>query len=93
MQWMLCQKLLFFSSCDDDCLCCVILSLCGMASTCITINDTVGSVEGSVAWLRDWSSNAFLNNLLSMLANITGEKKNCSENIFSFITEVIARIV
>jgi len=67
-----------------------------MALTCRTINDTIGSVEGSVAWLRDWSSNAFLDSLLSMLANIIGGKKNCkkiSDDILSFIIEVITKMI
>ena len=75
----------------DEHLCCALLSLCGMASTCATTSDTVGCVEGSVAWLRDWSSSAFLTSLLSTLASITGGKSNCkegSDDIFSFITEV-----
>lgn len=62
-----------------------------MASTCMTISDTIGSVEGSIAWLRDWSSSAFLASLLSILTNITGGKKNCkeaNEEIFSFVTKV-----
>lgn len=74
----------------DEHLCCALLSLCGMASTCATTSDTVGSVEGSVAWLRDWSSSAFLTSLLSTLASITGGKSNCkegSDDIFSFITK------
>ena len=78
-------------SCNDDHLCCVLLSLCGVASTCLTIGDTIGSVEGSVAWLRDWSSSAFLASMLSVLANIIAGRENCKEtddNIFSFITKV-----
>lgn len=78
-------------SCDVDHLCCILLSLSGMASTCLTIGDTTGSVEGSVAWLRDWSSSALLANILSMLANIVAERQNCKEtgdNIFSFIIKV-----
>ena len=66
-----------------------------MASTCLTISDTIGSVEGSVAWLRDWSSSSFLVNMLSMLANIIAGRENCkemSDNIFSFITKVLVRI-
>ena len=62
-----------------------------MASTCLTLSDTVGSVEGSVAWLRDWSSSTFLAGILSMLANITAGKENCKEiddDIFAFITKV-----
>ena len=62
-----------------------------MTSTCLTISDTAGSVEGSVAWLRDWSSSAFLTNILSLLANIIARRENCKEtgdNIFSFITKV-----
>ena len=86
-----CLSPLHLSSCDKDRLCCVLLSLCGMSSTCVTIGDTVGSVEGSVAWLRDWSSTTFLASLLSTLANITGGRRNCkdiNENIFSFIMTV-----
>lgn len=92
VQSVMCQNFVLLSSCNDSHLCSVLLSLCGMSSTCTTISDTIGSVEGSVAWLRDWSSSVFLSSMLSILASITGGKNDCketSDNIFSFITNVI----
>lgn len=60
--------------------------------TCCTMTDTSGSVEGSLAWLRDWSDHAFLTSILSMLVRITGEgkslKDSSEEDIFSFINDV-----
>ena len=91
VQSVMCQNFVLLSSCNDGHLCSVLLSLCGMSSTCTTISDTVGSVEGSVAWLRDWSSSVFLASLLSTIASVTGGRNDCKEtgdNIFSFITNV-----
>lgn len=70
----------------------MILSLCGLAVTCCTLADTSGTVEGSLAWLRDWSDCAFLTSLLTILVRITGEEKSpkdsSEEDIFSFVNDV-----
>ncbi|XP_065912332.1 focadhesin-like isoform X2 [Dysidea avara] len=92
--WTRCKLVEQVQSCGNNARpCSVMLSLCGLAMTCCTMTDTFGSVEGSLAWLRDWSDHAFLTSLLSMLVRITGEgkppKDSSGEDIFSFINDCI----